>query len=259
MTRPRVLRCCVVLLTLLLVGCAERGAGSPPSSDVLGEWELTEGTAAGVPLPLPAGGRATLVLEDGQLGGVSFCNHYSGTYRLDGDALGIDGLGGTEMGCEPDVLAAESAYVAALGAAETARIDDEDLVLTGDGTTLRFRRVPPVPTSELTGTDWVLSTLVEGQTASSVAGGSTLRLGAEGTVTGTTACRGFSGTWTASGDELTVTGLVTEDAACPEELRRQDEHELAVLGSTATVDITEDRLTLTGPSGDGLVYRDAGR
>lgn len=250
-------RAALLLAVVLLAGCAERGAGSAATSDVLGEWELTEGVAAGAPLPLPAGGRATLVFEDGQLGGISFCNHYSGAYRLDGDALAIDGLGGTEMGCEPDVMAAESAYLEALDAVGEARIEGEDLVLTGDGDTLRFRRAPPVPTSDLTGTDWVLDTLIEGETVSSVLGGSTLRLEADGTVRGTTACRAFSGTWTVSGTGLTLADLVTDDRACPEDLLRQDEHELTVLGSTTTFGITDDRLTLSGPDDAGLVYRDA--
>ena len=181
----------LLAVALVLAACAERGAGSPAASDVLGEWELTDATAAGAPLPRPAVGRATLTLDGGQLGGVSFCNHYSGTYRLDGDAVEIDGLGGTEMGCEPDVMAAESAYLAALGAAGEARIDGGELVLTGGDVTLRFRRPAEVPTSELTGTDWLLDTLVGGESVSSVASGSTLRLEADGTVGGTTACRTF--------------------------------------------------------------------
>ena len=188
---------------------------------------------------------------------MSFCNHYGAPYRLDGDALTTHGLGGTEVGCETDVMAAESAYLGALDAVGRARIEGEDLILTGDGATLRFHRVPPVPTSELTGTDWVLDTVVEVETASSVRGGSTLRFDADGTVGGTTACRAFSGTWTVAETELALTDLVTEDQACPEELRRQDEHELAVLRSATTVGITGDRLTLTGPTGEGLSYRDA--
>ena len=62
-----------------------------------------------------------------------------------------------------------------------------------------------------------------------------------------------------TGNGLTIPDLVTDDRVCPGELQRQDEQELAVLGSGSTMEITEDRLTLTGPSGDGLVYRDAGR
>jgi hypothetical protein len=45
---------------------------------------------------------------------------------------------------------------------------------------------------------------------------------------------------------------VTQDRACPEELRAQDEHELAVLGGGPTVEITAAHR----PFGAGLSYRD---
>ena len=48
--------------------------------------------------------------------------------------------------------------------------DGEDLVLTGDDLELRFHPVPPILTSPLAGTDWVLETLLDGETASSVPG-----------------------------------------------------------------------------------------
>lgn len=85
------------------------------------------------------------------------------------------------------------------------------------------------------------------------------RLEADGTVGGTTACRTLSGSWATVGDERAVTDLVTDDRACPAESRRQDEREVAVRGGVMTIEITEDRLTLTGPDGNGLIYRDAAR
>jgi heat shock protein HslJ len=241
--------------TLLLAGCAaQSGPGQRDRPDISGSWELVEGVPAAADLPRSG---ATLVAEGDTLAGRSFCNSYSSTYRLDDGVLVVDGLGGTEMGCEPAVMAAESAYLAVLGAADGAAIEDGDLLLTGDGGTLRFRRQPPVPTSELAGTDWVLDTLVQGESASSVTAGSTLRLDPDGTFQGTTACRTVSGTWTRSADQLTFPQLVTDDRACPEDLRAQDDHELAVLGSAGTIGLAGNRLTLTGASGDGLVYRDA--
>ena len=56
----------IVLLlaaAFLVAGCAERGAGSP---DVVGEWFLVEGSADGLPLPLPAGSAATLTVTPGR-------------------------------------------------------------------------------------------------------------------------------------------------------------------------------------------------
>jgi heat shock protein HslJ len=196
------------------------------------------------------------VFDGNSLDGRSFCNAYSGPYRIDGGVLVVEGLGGTEMGCDPAVMAAESVYLAALGAGGELTVADDELVLTGEDAVLRFRRVPPVPTSELVGTDWVLDTVVEGEVVSSVLSASTLRLDADGGFHAGTACHELVGSWTTSGAQLRLPDLVTQDRACPEELRAQDEHELAVLGGGPTVEITADRLTLTGPFGAGLSYRD---
>jgi heat shock protein HslJ len=238
---------------LALAACAERpGAGTP---DVAGDWELAEGTTAGTALPRPPGAGATLRLDGGEVRGTSFCNHYSGSYRLSGTSLTLDGLGGTEMGCEPDVMAAESAYLTALRSVDTVTVEAEGLLLTGDGVILRFNRVAPVPDRALTGTWWVLDTLVDGETASSTVGDpAVLLLAADGTVQGSTGCRALSGTWTASGDELALAGLEF-DGECPADLAGQDVHVVAVLGGGVRAQVEGDRLTLQAPDGRGLGYR----
>ena len=141
-------RALFLLVALLAAGCADPGAGS---SDVLGDWYLAEGSADGVPLPRPTP-PATLTVGPDELSGTSFCNHYGSTYRLDGSALAVDGLGGIDMGCEPEVMAAETAYLSALGRADAVAREGGDLLLTGDGVRLRFSPVPPVPDRDLTGT-----------------------------------------------------------------------------------------------------------
>jgi heat shock protein HslJ len=215
---------------------------------VLGDWVLVSG------VPQPSGVPATLVVEDAQVRGVSFCNHYSGSYTLDGEALVIDGLGGTDMGCDPDVMAAETAYLSALGTADRMVRDGADLVLTGPEGSLRFSRQAPVPDRELTGTTWTLDTLVDGEVASSVLGSPTLELAPDGTATGSTGCRGFLGTWQVSGDVLTL-DVTRDDIGCPGDVGRQDGHVLAVLDAAPRFAIDGDRLTLTAPDGRALVYR----
>jgi heat shock protein HslJ len=156
-------------------------------------------------------------------------------------------------------MAAESSYLAALGAGgEVTRVDD-GLLLTGEDATLRFRLLPPVPTSELTGTEWVLETLPQGEVASPVEAQSALRFDADGTFRGTTACRDLTGTWTTDGDELAFPEFVTDERDCPEELRAQDDHERAVLVDGVRFEIIEDRLAVAGGSGLGVVYRDGSR
>jgi heat shock protein HslJ len=119
----------------------DAGAESP-AGDVRGEWRLIELTRDGAPVPLPASAKGTLVVRAEDLGGRSFCNAFRGSYRLRGNALTIGGLGGTKMRCAPDVMAAEQAYVAALGAVDTAAVQNDELLLSGPGTELRFQRLP---------------------------------------------------------------------------------------------------------------------
>jgi heat shock protein HslJ len=249
------IRAVLLLAAVLLAACGERAAGGTPAPDVTGEWALAEGTADGTALPLPPGRGATLRLADGAAGGTSFCNHYSGSYRLDGDAVAFEGLGGTEMGCEPDVMAAEHAYLAGLAAVDTAAVDGEDLVLSADGVLLRFTPVAPVPDSPLEGTRWMLDTLVEGETASSTLGEpAVLVLTPDRTASASTGCRSVTGTWLVENGALVIDDLLA-DGECAPDLERQDAHVTAVLDGGPTIGIEEDRLTLTGPTGLGLVYR----
>jgi heat shock protein HslJ len=158
------------------------------------------------------------------------------------------------MGCDRDVLAAETAFLTALGTADRMARDGEELVLTGPGGSLRFARQAPVPDRDLAGTAWTLDTLVDGELASSVLGAPSLLLDPDGTATGSTGCRGFLGTWRVAGDVLTLD--VTRDAiGCPEDLGHQDEQVLAVLDAAPAFAIDGDRLTLTAPDGRGLGYR----
>jgi heat shock protein HslJ len=253
----------LVAASCVLAACGQGHAGSPElQAEILGDWELVEWTSNGAAIAPPEGYRATLLIDEDRLGGVSFCNTFGAGYRLHGGGLHLEGdQGGTAMGCAPDVMAAETAYVRALGAAdETVAVDGGHLVLTGGGLTLRFRPVPAVPASDLVGTRWVLETVLQGDNTSSVASSTVgapavLTLSPDGTFTGSTGCRSLSGTWAAAAGEVRFPNM-TADGECPADLAGQDAHVVQVLGDGFRAEITEDRLTATDASGLGLVYRD---
>lgn len=253
-------RHCATLLVAIVVlaACAGPGAGREPvisATDLLGEWELIDGLSGNTQLPLPAGARATITFDTDRLGGTSFCNSYSSGYLVSGGSLMLQGLGGTELGCEPTVMSAESAYLRALRAVDSAAVEDGDLLLTGEGSALRFRPVPATPASDLIGTRWVLETLVQGEVASSTLGEpAVLVLVADGALSGSTGCRTLSGRWARTGDTIVFPQLHV-DGDCPAGVRSQDEQVLAVLAHETTAAVDADRLTLTGPEGLGLVYR----
>jgi heat shock protein HslJ len=248
----------LAVAALVLAGCGGTGGGrgpSVPTSDLLGEWELYDGGSGDLTVSRPAGRSATITFADGQATGTSFCNHYFGSYRASGTSLSFDGLGTTDMACtDAGVMPAEAGYLRALGAVHTATVEDGDLLLTGNGTALRFRRVPAVPAAELVGTRWVLDTLVQGEVASSTLGEpAVLLLTADGAFTGSTGCRTLTGRWARPDGNLAFPEL-RAGGDCPSDVRTQDEHVLAVLHAEVSAAVDGDRLTITSRDGLGLVY-----
>ena len=242
----------VLLGVLALAACGTQAGGT---ADVEGEWHLTGGTADGAELPAPPGTQATLELAGDEARGTAFCNSWFATVRLDGSALALDGIGQTEIGCAPEVMAAEGSYLAALGGVRTSAVRADELVLTGDGVELRFSRVVPVPDSPLAGTRWLLDTLVDGGTASSTLGEpAVLELGQDGALTASTGCRQIGGSWSSDGEKLVVDAAY-DTFGCPPPADRQDEHVLGVLAARPVATVDGDRLTLTADDGRGLVYR----
>ncbi|MBJ7452578.1 MAG: META domain-containing protein [Blastococcus sp.] len=237
---------------LALAACGTDSASDGP--DVAGEWQLASGTALGADLPFPPGATATLTLSGGEANGTAFCNRFFASYELDGSSFSFGDIGSTEMGCEPEVMAAESTYLAALDAVDTAVLDGTDLLLTGAGVELRFGPVPVVPDSPLEGTRWVLDTLVDGETASSVLGEARLDLAPDGTLTASTGCRSIGGTWRTDGDSL-VLDAAYDSFGCVPPADRQDEHVLGVFAAGPVAAVDGDRLTLTAEDGRGLGYR----
>lgn len=250
----------VALLTLPLTACGGgdttgSGAGAP-GGDVDGDWVLVEG------VDVPAGSRVTLSVDGDEVGGTAACNGYGGTVDRDGDAFVVGGLSMTEMGCDGPVQQAESAFVEAFTQVRRAVVEDGRLVLTGTAEPLVFAKVEPVDASALVGTTWTLEGVVtgtgdEGAVASPVGDPATFRLDDDGTMTASTGCRGLSGEWTTSGDEVLLPTFGVADGepvTCPGDLGDQDDHVVTVLGDGFRAAVDGDRLTLT--DGElGLVYR----
>lgn len=244
-----------MLTALLLVSaCA-----SSPTSDtvalpgVVGDWQLVDGTLDGEPFPLVDGFRITMmVAEDGTIGGTAACNGYGGSYVADGEDLIVSEVAHTEMGCQPEVMQSEQAFLSALGQPLTYEVAGGSLLISGEGVTLEFHEIPSVATAELVGTEWTLDALIAGDTVSSAQGDAWVRFDENGTMTGTTGCRELSGTFTVSADELRFTTLSAR-GECSEELSGQDAQVVAVL-EAPRLEIEGNRLTLTTSGDDGISF-----
>jgi heat shock protein HslJ len=252
------------ILALALVGCARLGhgaggSGSPAPSagtpDVIGAWALVRGMHDGTSIEVPDDWRVTMQLsDDGEVGGQA-CNHYGGTYDLDGDRISFSAMSMTEMACEDPMMSVEAAYHAALAAVARVAREGDRLTLSGDATELVYEVVPPVPDAALQDTSWMLDSLIQGDAVASVQGNPGLMLNADGTLAGATGCRDFVGAYVVVGDEVQVTTLTTTDQACAAGIEAQDRFVLEVIEGGFSVTIEGDRLTLGKADGIGLGYR----
>jgi heat shock protein HslJ len=85
-----------------------------PANPLLGSWVVTSYADAGsVKAPLP-GTELTTTFRLGKVGGSSGCNTFQGPYTTTGNAAAIGPLATTRIACADDVMAQETAFLAAL-------------------------------------------------------------------------------------------------------------------------------------------------
>ena len=248
-------------LALLLAACGSPGASAAPSAssdvDPAGAWELVSATADGAAIELLEDHPVTAVIDASTLGGRSACNEYFGRIEAAGSGIRLAGLGGTDMACAPaEVMALEQDYLAALGRVRAIEIVDGQLAMRGEAVDLRFDPLPEAPVADLVNTTWILETLFVGDVASPPEGDpATLELRSDGTFSGSTGCRTFTGRWVEFGSQIQAPDFRMGETECKPELAQQDSHVVSVLGDGFVPSIEGDLLTLVDPGGVGLVYR----
>jgi heat shock protein HslJ len=252
----------LVLAIPLLVGCVTTTPSptAPPEPfDATGDWVLESGVIAEGAIPILADFPITMSIDGAQVGGTAACNGYGGRFELVNGYLQVGELSAETALCgEPngEVMRSEAAFVQALGRISAGHGEADRMTLSGPTTQLHFRRLPPLPISEIVGTDWLLESVIDGDVASPAIGEpATLRLESGGTFHGSTGCRTFTGTWIEAARRLVATQAGME-GECPVGLVGQDGAVIQAFdGSLPMID--GDRLTLTMKGGQGLVYRRA--
>jgi heat shock protein HslJ len=243
-------------ILVVAVGCggtsnsAQPGTRTPPKVGVVGHTYLSTAVSGHT---LVRGTRITLTFDDKTLSANAGCNSLSGSYRVDGDRLVADQLGGTDMGCDPP-RHAQDEWVAQLLQSKPVLAGGADTITLRSGTTtltLRDREVVH-PDKPLLGTTWVVDTIIEHDVASSVPAGtpSTILLPSRTRIEVYDGCNRTSGAVEVGDRSLTVVDL-------PESVRTNCQGPAgvvfaSVLRGTVQFTIEGDRLTLTGPQGRGF-------
>jgi heat shock protein HslJ len=228
-----------------------------PSLDLDGRTFLsTDITDDGAPKTLVAGTRIRLGFADGALSVSAGCNSGGGDYTINDGVLVVDAIAMTEMACDDDRMAQDDWMLAVLGDSPAVALDGDTLTLTTDTVTIELldREVadPDVP---LEGTTWTATTLIDGDTATSLPDGAEVTLTfADGKVSGSFGCNRGSGTATIAGSTVTFGPLMTTKMACDEARGSTEAHVLSVLDGEVELAIEASSLTLMhGDVGLGLV------
>jgi heat shock protein HslJ len=255
------MRLVLVALLLVLTACGQRaadnagGAAGPAPDPLRGRTFLATAVSEdGRPRDLPLSLQFT---DDGRLVARAACNTMQGEVDTSDGKLVIqgEGLSTTDMGCDEARHADDTFVAEVLGASPSWRLAGDELTITSGTTTFELApREAVEPDRELVGTTWELDTLVDGQTASSMAAGARpVTLVFDGTVIrADTQCNGVHGEYTIDGDTIDVALGPMTKMACAPEIMQGENAVVDVLGGKVKYEITADRLTLTNTSGKGI-------
>lgn len=166
---------------------------------------------------LVPGTKIRLSFSDGMLAASAGCNSMSGDYQVAGDKLVVGQMATTEIGC-PTNLGEQDQWLAAfLGAKPVVALDGNNLSLISDNTEVTLLdREQAEPDQPLANRTWGLTTMINGDVASSVPAGSsaTLLFGEDGSFTFNDGCNSGGGRYATNGDTISFSQVITTDMAC---------------------------------------------
>lgn len=247
----------VLMAALLVVSCTGKAGDLPASVD--GDYRLISGTIDGEPVPLQESHPVTLTINGDQVRGTAACNEYGGNVLIEGNHIAVSDLATTEMACFPvEAMTTGRIFLGALAEVDTFDLEGETLTLTGDGTEMRLTKQQPAAGADLNGTVWVLNSLIDGESVSSVTPDrSTVEFYTDGSVLGSTGCRSFHGHYATTGSEVKISDFTVEgtcDGVSRDPQMQQDSQVVQVLGHDFGYVIEAATMTVQTTGNWGLVY-----
>ena len=264
----------VALMSIMLGGTGAKAAPTAqstlPAAVLQTEWTLqyfsSDAKNAGQDV---SSSHITIKFEaDGTLGGSGGCNSYFGTYTVSGQKMTIpDKLGSTQKACDESVMNQESLYFGfCLPSMAYALKGYSDLIYADSATAMTF--IPSgsqggqgggsALSAEILQTEWVLryfNSNVRGSEDVATAGIS-IKFAADGTLDGYAGCNNYFGSYTVSGQQLTIAeNLGTTRMACPPAQTTLEGRYLMLLPTVKSYTATATELQLVyGNDGAALVY-----
>lgn len=168
--------------------------------------------------------------------------------RPDGSvAATVEITGSTLMACAYTQPTLESST----DVIDSVRVDDEILTLSGDGIALAYGKIS-LDVAALVAHPWAL----ERSSESAAIDGWTMTFEKNGTLTGTTTCRTFRGTWNSRLAFLTIEGIeLFGDQRCDTEDREERRAILAAMSGQSVATVTADSVSATLSFGETFELR----
>ncbi len=249
-----------VLGLLLVVACGSRAA-SGGLNDLRGRTFLSTGVIEnGQAKQLVAGTRIRLSFgEEGRrVAANAGCNHMGGEARVENGRLAAEDLSMTAMGCDGGRSEQDEWLAKFLISAPTVGLSGTELVLANSTTEIRLLdRTVADPDRPLTGTRWIVESIIDRDAASSIPQGAVAHLlvNADSTFTGHTGCNQMGGAAVLAGPTIRFAEVFTTKMACEEGGMRLEQAVLSVLRDAVIYEIEADQMRLRHGSGKGLDLR----
>ena len=239
------------LTAAMLVGACSTAGGSGGTIEGV-RWIATSIAVDGSLQAVQEGVTADATFTAGKVAGFGGCNSYSGPARVDGSRLTVGPLASTMMACVDPAMAVEGSYLEALAAVASYTATADKLSLFDkDGREIVVYE--PGPANPLVGR-WTVSGYDDGTSGvvRPMAGAAlTAIFAGHGTVSGSSGCNTYTGSYGIDGDQLLFGPLATTKKACPDPIMAQERAFLAALASTSTYAIEAGRAVLR--SADGAI------
>jgi heat shock protein HslJ len=233
---------------------------SAPVPTSVGSWIITgyyNGSA--VTAPITGTFLTLLVGSDGTLTGSAGCNHYFGSYSLNGSSVKVSPLASTKVACpNSDIQNQETQFLAALQMTEAYTKDANGLTLTNTSKLSGGTVVTAIPahTSDYVGSWQAIGINSGNGSLNPPAAGRpvTAVFHASGQVEGSTGCNVFSGPYTVNGDSMSIGPLLSTSAACGSPLMdTQQQQYLNALQNTSTWSVDQGSMMLRDATQDIMV------
>lgn len=204
-----------------------------------------------------SGTNATMRFEGGRATGSDGCNRFSTTYTASGASLQFAPSGiSTQMACPAPVMKQAAAFTNAMSRTRNHRIQAGQLQLLGEDGGVLATFDPQSLT--LAGSSWEVTGFNNGRQAvvSPVIGTMlTMTFGADGTLSGSAGCNGYSAAFTSTGTNVTINPPVATRKLCttPAGVMEQEQQFLQALPTARIFRMEGDRLDLRTADDGALV------